>query len=124
MPGSEGSSPNSWARGAHCLRWRPGSGCRRPARASCRPPSWASTCDHVNPAQALRRIAYLLEAEGAETYKVQAFRRAASTVDDVAPEELARLDDQGRLETLAGVGKSTAAVISQALSGSVPEYLD
>jgi putative hydrolase len=78
----------------------------------------------VNPAQALRRIAYLLEAEGAETYKVQAFRRAASTVDDVAPEELARLDDQGRLETLAGVGKSTAAVISQALSGSVPEYLD
>ena len=77
----------------------------------------------MNPAQALRRIAYLLEAEGAETYKVQAFRRAAATVDDVPPDELARLDDQGRLETLAGVGKSTAAVISQALSGSVPEYL-
>ncbi len=77
----------------------------------------------MKPAEALRNIAYLLEAEGAETYKVQAFRRAASTVDDVAPEELARLEEQGRLETLAGVGKSTAAVISEALSGSVPDYL-
>ena len=35
------------------------------------------------------------------------------------PSELARLNEQGRLETLAGVGKSTAAVISEALSGSV-----
>jgi putative hydrolase len=77
----------------------------------------------VQPAEALQRIAYLLEAEGAETYKVQAFRRAAATVDEVAPEELARLDADGRLETLAGVGKSTASVISAALSGSVPEYL-
>ena len=75
------------------------------------------------PADALRRIAYLLEAQGAETYKVQAFRRAASTVDEVAPAELARLDEQGRLETLSGVGKSTAAVISEALSGSTPGYL-
>jgi putative hydrolase len=77
----------------------------------------------VKPAEALRRIAYLLEAEGAETYKVQAFRRAASTVDDVAPEQLARLEEQGQLETLTGVGKSTAGVISEALSGSVPQYL-
>lgn len=77
----------------------------------------------MQPTEALQRIAYLLEAEGAETYKVQAFRRAAATIDEMAPEELARLDDQGRLETLAGVGKSTASVISAALSGSVPEYL-
>ena len=75
------------------------------------------------PADALRRIAYLLEAQGAETYKVQAFRRAASTVDEVAPAELARLHEQGRLENLSGVGKSTAAVISEALSGSTPGYL-
>jgi putative hydrolase len=77
----------------------------------------------VEPAEALRRIAYLLEAEGAETFKVQAFRRAATTVDQVEPAELARLDQQGRLETLAGVGKSTASVISEALSGSAPGYL-
>ena len=74
-------------------------------------------------AEALRNIAYLLEAEGAETYKVQAFRRAAATVDNVAPDELARLAEHGRLETLAGVGKSTASVITEVLSGSVPGYL-
>lgn len=78
----------------------------------------------MQPAEALRRIAYLLEAEGAETYKVQAFRRAAATVDGLAPAELARLADEGRLETLTGVGKSTAAVISEVLSGSVPAYLE
>jgi len=77
----------------------------------------------VQPAEALRRIAYLLEAEGAESYKAQAFRRAATAADGAGPAELARLDEQGRLETLAGVGKSTAAVISESLSGSVPEYL-
>ena len=77
----------------------------------------------MGPDEALRRIAYLLEAQGAPTYKVQAFRRAASTVDDLAPAELARLDEHGRLETLPGVGKSTATVISEALSGSVPRYL-
>ena len=77
----------------------------------------------MGPDEALRRIAYLLEAQGAPTYKVQAFRRAASTVDDLAPAELARLDEHGRLETLPGVGKSTATVISEALSGSVPKYL-
>ena len=32
--------------------------------------------------------------------------------------------NDGRLETLAGVGKSTAAVINEALSGSTPEYLE
>ena len=77
----------------------------------------------MGPAEALRRIAYLLEAQGAQTYKVQAFRRAASTVDAQAPGELSRLAEQGRLETLPGVGKSTATVISEALSGSVPGYL-
>ncbi len=78
----------------------------------------------MQPVDALRRIAYLLEAEGAETYKVQAFRRAAATVGELPPAELSRLNDQGRLETLAGVGKSTAAVINEALSGSTPEYLE
>ena len=77
----------------------------------------------MQPAEALRRIAYLLEAEGAETYKVQAFRRVAATVEAVGPGELARLNEQRRLETLKGVGSSTAAVISEALAGSVPGYL-
>jgi putative hydrolase len=77
----------------------------------------------VSPAEALRQIAYLLEADGAEGYKARAFRRAASAVDATPPEELRRLAAQRRLESLPGVGKSTAAVITEALAGSMPGYL-
>lgn len=77
----------------------------------------------MGPTQALRRIAYLLEAEGAPTYKVQAFRRAASSADQAGPAELARLDSRHSLESLPGIGKATAAVISESLAGAVPAYL-
>ncbi|HXW79823.1 MAG TPA: PHP domain-containing protein [Acidimicrobiales bacterium] len=77
----------------------------------------------MSPAEALRRIAYLLEAEGADSYKARAFRRAATVVDATPAAELRRLDEQRRLESLPGVGKSTAAVIAEALAGSVPAYL-
>jgi putative hydrolase len=77
----------------------------------------------VGPADALRRIAFLLEAEGAESFKVQAFRRAAATVDALAPDQLSQLDKRGRLEELEGVGKATAGVISEALAGGIPGYL-
>lgn len=77
----------------------------------------------MQPAEALRRIAFLLEAEGAAPYKPQAFRRAASTVDAIAPAELAQLSAGRRLETLTGVGATTATVITEALAGPVPGYL-
>jgi putative hydrolase len=72
----------------------------------------------------LRKIAYLLEAEGAESYRAQAFRRAASVVDALSPTELARLCAQRRLEVLEGIGPTTAGVISEVLSGLVPGYLE
>ena len=78
----------------------------------------------MRPADALRRIADLLEAEGANAYKPQAFRRAASAVDAAGEERVAVLNGRGQLETLEGIGKSTAAVISQVLAGAVPEYLE
>ncbi|MGH9105672.1 MAG: PHP domain-containing protein [Acidimicrobiales bacterium] len=77
----------------------------------------------MEPAEALRRVAYLLEAEGARSYKPEAFRRAAATVGEVGPEELARLDRQGHLQSLKGVGETTATVITEALAGAVPGYL-
>lgn len=77
----------------------------------------------MNPAEALDRVATLLERERAATYKVQAFRRAAETVRKTPEKKLQTLAAAGRLQDLSGVGSSTAGVIAQALAGEEPEYL-
>jgi putative hydrolase len=77
----------------------------------------------VDPVEALRKIAYLLERNGADTYKVRAFRNAAAAVADVDPARLAQLAAARRLKDLPGVGDSTAKVIAEAIAGEVPAYL-
>jgi putative hydrolase len=77
----------------------------------------------MDPTEALRQIAFRLESSGAETYKVRAFRRAATAIAQVPPEELAALATRGRLESLPDVGKTTARVVAEALAGQVPAYL-
>src|SRR5581483_12104984 len=64
-----------------------------------------------------------LERSGADTYKVRAFRHAATAIAPMDPEELAGLAQRGRLQDISGVGKSTAQAISEALAGKVPAYL-
>ena len=78
---------------------------------------------HVNPAEALRSIAFELEAAGAPTYKVRAFRNAAAAVDLLDPSRLKELAMSNRLESIRGIGKSTAKVITEALAGTDPGYL-
>ena len=77
----------------------------------------------MKPLDALNQIAFRLERNGADTFKVQAFRRAARAVKDMPDDELRALAEAGRLQSIEGVGKSTAQVIAEALEGSVPAYL-
>jgi putative hydrolase len=77
----------------------------------------------VNPVEALREIGFLLERVRSDTHRVKAYRNAADVVAKLT--EAAR-DDHQRQRTWAkvpGIGPKTAMVITQAMSGEVPEYL-
>jgi len=77
----------------------------------------------MQPAEALHRIAFNLERDLAPSYRVKAFRNAATVVAGLSDEQLQSLHQRHALRTLAGVGEATEKVIAEALDGQVPEYL-
>ena len=78
----------------------------------------------MEPLLALERIAYLLELKGDPRYKVEAFRKAADVVATTPETEIATLAGSGGLKSLAGIGDTSARVITEALAGGVPSYLE
>jgi putative hydrolase len=75
------------------------------------------------PVAALRRIGFLLERGREETYKVKAYRNAASAILPLGEEEVRARVEAGTITEIPGVGASTAKVITAAVRGELPERL-
>ena len=77
----------------------------------------------MKPAEALERIAYLLDRAREAPYRVRAYLRAAEVVKALAPDVLAARVAAGTLEQLDGIGPKTAAIIAEVVRTGSTAYL-
>src|SRR3989440_1652454 len=76
-----------------------------------------------DPVADLKEIAFRLERANEATYRVRAFRSAASAIGKLSAQELAERLADGTLTKLPGVGDVTARCVAESLAGEEPVYL-
>lgn len=77
----------------------------------------------MQPAEALERIAYLLDRAREKPYRVRAYLRAAEVVKALARDELAARVVARTLTDLDGIGPKTAAIITEVATSGSTAYL-
>jgi putative hydrolase len=77
----------------------------------------------MTPEQALLRVIHCLDRARETGFKAKAFTRALDVVRSTPVDELIDRAANETLTDLDGIGKSTAAVIADALAGREPSYL-
>jgi putative hydrolase len=77
----------------------------------------------ATPVAALREISYWLDRARSDSRRSTAFRAAAKILEGLPPDEYAARGAAGSWSEVAGIGPSSAAVITQTLAGRVPDYL-
>ncbi len=77
----------------------------------------------MTPYDALLRVAFLMERERESSYRVEAFRKAAAIVAQLGLDETRARVERHAIGDINGIGKSTAAVINEAVRGKVPARL-
>src|SRR5262245_25178153 len=76
-----------------------------------------------DPVADLRQIAFLLERANEASYRVRAFRGAATALAKMSADEIAARSAHGTLTKISGVGDVTARCIAESLAGEEPVYL-
>ncbi|MGE0793733.1 MAG: PHP domain-containing protein [Acidimicrobiia bacterium] len=78
----------------------------------------------MQPADALERIAYLLDRAREKGYRVRAYLRAADVVRGLGADELAARVAAGTLTELDGIGPKTASLVEEVVTTGATAYLD
>jgi putative hydrolase len=81
------------------------------------------TTQRVDPVGALRRIAFLLERRMADSYRIKAYRGAATALLPVPADEVRSRVQTDTLRDLPGIGAKTAGIVAECVAGRTPGYL-